>query len=136
MVRVVEDGSVVHRDPGLIVGKPTNRTPTFSNAISYLIGQSLLERPTSIVSKEMLPEIQADPYGYCRPAGLSGLCGGRRQVQAGQSELGRLVLGQPAPRCRSGRWPGAGMPVGGHLPVSASSAVDRVPVDPARIDLP
>jgi murein L,D-transpeptidase YcbB/YkuD len=63
MVRVVENGSVVH-ETRVVVGKPTNRTPTFSNAISYLIVNPYWNVPTSIVSKEMLPEIQADPYGY------------------------------------------------------------------------
>jgi murein L,D-transpeptidase YcbB/YkuD len=48
----------------VVVGKPTNRTPTFSSAISYLIVNPYWNVPTSIVSKEMLPEIQADPYGY------------------------------------------------------------------------
>jgi len=63
VVRVVENGSAVH-ETRVVVGKPTNRTPTFSSAISYLIVNPYWNVPTSIVSKEMLPEIQADPYGY------------------------------------------------------------------------
>jgi murein L,D-transpeptidase YcbB/YkuD len=63
MVRVVENGAVVH-ETRVVVGKPTNRTPTFSNAISYLIVNPYWNVPTSILSKEMLPEIQADPYSY------------------------------------------------------------------------
>ncbi len=63
MVRVVENDAVVH-ETRVVVGKPTNRTPIFSNAISYLIVNPYWNVPSSIVSKEMLPEIQSDPYGY------------------------------------------------------------------------
>jgi L,D-transpeptidase YcbB len=78
----VENGSVVH-ETRVIVGKPTNRTPTFSSAISYLIVNPYWNVPTSIVSKEMLPEIRADPYDYFARQGFQVFArvGGRfRQV--------------------------------------------------------
>jgi murein L,D-transpeptidase YcbB/YkuD len=82
VVRVVENGATVH-ETRVVVGKPKNRTPTFSNAISYLIVNPYWNVPTSIVSKEMLPEIQADPYGYFARQGYQVFArvGGRfRQV--------------------------------------------------------
>ncbi len=63
MVRVVEDGVLVH-ETRVIVGKPTNPTPIFSNAMSFLIVNPYWNVPASIISKEMLPEIRNDPYGY------------------------------------------------------------------------
>ncbi len=63
VVRVVDKGKVVH-ETRVIVGKPTNRTPVFSNAISYIIVNPYWNVPNSILSKEMLPEIRANPYGY------------------------------------------------------------------------
>lgn len=85
MVRVVENGTVVH-ETRVVVGKPTNRTPTFSNAISYLIVNPYWNVPTSILSKEMLPEIQADPYGYFARQGyqvFARVGGKMRQVNPG-----------------------------------------------------
>lgn len=85
MVRVVENGAVVH-ETRVVVGKPTNRTPSFSSAISYLIVNPYWNVPTSILSKEMLPEIQADPYGYFARQGYQVFArvGGRmRQVNPG-----------------------------------------------------
>ncbi len=63
VVRVVEDGTVVH-ETRVIVGKPTNPTPIFSNAISHLIVNPYWNVPVSIIGKEMMPEIRNDPYGY------------------------------------------------------------------------
>jgi murein L,D-transpeptidase YcbB/YkuD len=62
-LRVVDDGNVVH-ETRVVVGKPTNPTPFFSSEISYLIVNPYWHVPTSIISKEMLPEIRSDPYGY------------------------------------------------------------------------
>ena len=107
VVRVVENGAVVH-ETRVVVGKPTNQTPTFSNAISYLIVNPYWNVPTSIVSKEMLPEIQADPYGYfavrairCSPASVAG-CG--RSIRA--SSTGNRSIRAP---CRSARSPATTM---------------------------
>ncbi len=62
-VRVVSNNEVVHATR-VIVGKPTNRTPTFASAIRYIIVNPYWNVPVSIVRNEMLPEIRANPYGY------------------------------------------------------------------------
>jgi murein L,D-transpeptidase YcbB/YkuD len=62
-LRIVRDGKPVHQTR-IIVGTPRNPTPTFSNAIDHLIVNPFWNVPASILSKEMLPEIQRDPYGY------------------------------------------------------------------------
>jgi murein L,D-transpeptidase YcbB/YkuD len=62
-VRVVDHGTVAHQTR-VIVGKPTNPTPTFSNTMSHVIVNPYWNVPTSIVRNEMLPEIRANPYGY------------------------------------------------------------------------
>jgi len=101
MVRVVENGSVVH-ETRVVVGKPTNRTPTFSSAISYLIVNPYWNVPTSIVSKEMLPEIQADPYGYFARQGYQVFAriGGRMRRSTRTISTGTRSI---RARCRSGR---------------------------------
>ena len=68
--------------------------------------QSLLERarPRSF-SKEMLPEIRADPYGYFARQGYRGLRPRRRPDAAGRSALGRLVFESTRGWCRSARSP-------------------------------
>ncbi len=80
MVRVFDNGSVVH-ETRVIVGKPTNPTPIFSNAVSYLIVNPYWNVPASIISKEMLPEIRNDPYGYFARQGYEVFVrvGGRMQ---------------------------------------------------------
>lgn len=62
-LRIVRDGKPVHQTR-IIVGTPANPTPTFSNAIDHLIVNPFWNVPASILTKEMLPEIQRDPYGY------------------------------------------------------------------------
>ncbi len=61
--RVVEDGAVVH-ETRVIVGKPTNPTPIFSNAISHIIVNPYWNVPASIVRKELMPELRSDPYEF------------------------------------------------------------------------
>src|SRR3954454_14960982 len=53
MVRVVQDGAVVHATR-VVVGKPTNPTPTFSNAMSHIVVNPYWNVPTSIVTNEMM----------------------------------------------------------------------------------
>ncbi len=82
LVRVVDGDSVVH-ETRVIVGKPRNPTPTFSHVMSHLIVNPYWNVPASIVRNEMLPEIQANPYGYFGRHGyeLFAQIGGRmRQV--------------------------------------------------------
>ena len=65
MVRVVDNGSVVH-ETRVIVGKPTNATPTFSHVMSHLVVNPYWNVPSSIVSKEMIPEIRSNPGFFAR----------------------------------------------------------------------
>ncbi len=64
-VRIVEDGTVVH-ETRVIVGKPTNRTPTFSNEMSHLIVNPYWNVPASIVQNELAPELNSNPAGFAR----------------------------------------------------------------------
>ncbi len=53
----------------VIVGKPDTPTPIFSGAIKYLVVNPIWRVPESIVKKEMLPHLAADPdylarHGY------------------------------------------------------------------------
>ena len=104
MVRVVEDGTVVH-ETRVIVGKPTNPTPIFSNAMSHLIVNPYWNVPASIISKEMMPEIRNDPYGYFARQGYEVFVRVGGKLPTGRSALDRLVLGRSARTCRSARSP-------------------------------
>jgi murein L,D-transpeptidase YcbB/YkuD len=46
----------------VIVGKPMNQTPIFSDQIETAVVNPVWNVPSSIALKEMLPEIQANPY--------------------------------------------------------------------------
>lgn len=63
MVRVVRDGVQIH-EARVVVGKPANQTPIFSDEMEYLVVNPYWHVPESIKVKEMLPEIQADPGSY------------------------------------------------------------------------
>ncbi len=80
-VRVMEDHSVVH-ETRVIVGKPSNRTPTFSHTIDHLVVNPYWNVPVSIVREEMMPEIRSGPYGYFERHGYQVLAnvGGRMQL--------------------------------------------------------
>ena len=60
MVRVVDDGSVVH-ETRVVVGTAKNRTPTFSHVMDHVIVNPYWNVPTSIVAEEMLPEVRRNP---------------------------------------------------------------------------
>lgn len=81
-VRVIDEGNVVHATR-VIVGKPSNPTPTFSHNIDHLVVNPYWNVPVSILSKEMMPAIRANPHGYFARHGYEVLAnvGGRmRQV--------------------------------------------------------
>ena len=59
-VRLMRDGREVHR-ARVIVGKPTTPTPVFSNAMQFIEVNPYWNVPQSIIQKEMLPKIAADP---------------------------------------------------------------------------
>ncbi len=62
-LRVVDNGKVVHKTR-VIVGKPTNRTPTFSDVMSHVIVNPYWNVPSSIVRNELMPELRSNPYGF------------------------------------------------------------------------
>jgi murein L,D-transpeptidase YcbB/YkuD len=63
--RIVRAGAVVH-ETRVVVGKPTNQTPIFSNEMQFIIVNPAWNVPASIASKEMLPNLQRDPYYLAR----------------------------------------------------------------------
>jgi murein L,D-transpeptidase YcbB/YkuD len=79
---VVEDGEVIERHK-VIVGKPDTPTPIFSNAIKFLIVNPAWNVPPSIIRKEMLPHLAADP-NYLSEMGYEAFM-----------QNGRLVVRQP-----------------------------------------
>ena len=61
-MRVVRDGAVVH-EARVIIGTRKNRTPLFSDEITYLEFNPFWNVPRSIAGEEILPELRKDP-GY------------------------------------------------------------------------
>ena len=62
---VVKDGKVVH-ETRVVVGSPKNQSPIFSDEIEHIVVNPYWNVPASIAVKEMLPQIQADPYYLTR----------------------------------------------------------------------
>jgi len=75
-VRIVRDGEVVH-ETRVVVGKPSNQTPVFSDEIDHLIVNPYWNVPYSIASQELLPSIRANPTGYMARRNYEVLAGGR-----------------------------------------------------------
>ena len=59
-LKVTKAGTVVHRTR-VVVGKPQNATPIFSDTMRYLIVNPYWNVPVSIIKKEMMPKLAADP---------------------------------------------------------------------------
>lgn len=59
-VRVFRNDRVVH-EARVIVGKPVTPTPVFSDSMRFLIVNPYWNVPPSILKKEMLPKMAADP---------------------------------------------------------------------------
>ena len=59
-VTVFRDNGVLHR-ARVVVGKPDTPTPVFSETMQYLIVNPSWNVPQSIIQKEMLPRLAADP---------------------------------------------------------------------------
>lgn len=57
---LVRNGQIVHR-ARVIVGKPTNPTPVFSNAMKFIVVNPSWYIPPSILKNEILPKLAADP---------------------------------------------------------------------------
>jgi murein L,D-transpeptidase YcbB/YkuD len=81
MVRVVKDDVVVH-ETRVVVGKPDHRTPTFSNLMSHVVVNPYWNVPTSIVTNEMMSDIQQNPSGYFAKHGYQVLAqaGGKMRL--------------------------------------------------------
>ncbi|MDU0341204.1 L,D-transpeptidase family protein [Bosea rubneri] len=59
-MRMVHDGKLVH-DTRVIVGKPESATPIFSHKMEYVVVNPSWYVPPSILKKEFLPGLKADP---------------------------------------------------------------------------
>jgi len=59
-VRVVDNGKVIHTTRS-VVGKVTNQTPIFSDAMESIVVNPSWNVPASITMKEMLPAVRRDP---------------------------------------------------------------------------
>jgi len=81
VVRVVDQDTVVHQTR-VVVGKPTNPTPTFSHVMSHLIVNPYWNVPASIIRNEMMPEVRSNPGFFSRGGyEVFGLINGRyRQI--------------------------------------------------------
>jgi len=59
-LRVVEDGRTVH-SARVVVGTPKTPTPIFSETMEYVVVNPSWSVPPSILRKEFLPKLEADP---------------------------------------------------------------------------
>jgi murein L,D-transpeptidase YcbB/YkuD len=64
-VIVHRSGAIVH-STRIVVGKPANRTPIFSDEIEHVIVNPYWNVPSSITTKEMWPDIVSDPSSLTR----------------------------------------------------------------------
>ncbi len=60
-LRFFDDGKVIHQTR-VIVGKEKSQTPIFSEDMKYLVVNPSWTIPPSIMKKEILPALAADPY--------------------------------------------------------------------------
>jgi murein L,D-transpeptidase YcbB/YkuD len=60
ILRVVEDGRVLH-SARVVVGTPKTPTPIFSETMEYVVVNPSWSVPASILRKEFLPKLEADP---------------------------------------------------------------------------
>ncbi|MGH6868121.1 MAG: L,D-transpeptidase family protein [Methylocella sp.] len=79
---VIEKGEVIERNR-VVVGKEETPTPVFSDTMKFLIVNPAWNVPQSIIRKEMLPKLAADP-GYFQRMGYEV-----------SSRAGHLVVRQP-----------------------------------------
>ncbi|WP_051242543.1 L,D-transpeptidase family protein [Stappia stellulata] len=74
-VRLVRDGAQVY-ETRVVVGKPANQTPVFSDEMDHVIVNPYWNVPYSIASQELLPSIRANP-AYLGARNYEVLAGGR-----------------------------------------------------------
>ncbi|WP_249690609.1 L,D-transpeptidase family protein [Stappia sp. WLB 29] len=73
--RLFRDGAQVY-ETRVVVGKPSNQTPVFSDVMDHVIVNPYWNVPYSIASEELLPSIMSDP-GYLSQRNYEVLAGGR-----------------------------------------------------------
>jgi murein L,D-transpeptidase YcbB/YkuD len=91
-VAVIDNGEVVLRNR-VVVGKEETPTPVFSNKMQFLIVNPYWNVPRSIVRKEMMPKLAADPH-YLHRLGYETIWrGGQltvRQPPGERNALGKI----------------------------------------------
>ena len=75
-VTIRRDGTTAY-EGRVIVGKPGNPTPVFSDEIEHLVVNPYWNVPYSIASKEMLSSIQKNPEGYFSKRGYEAVYKGK-----------------------------------------------------------
>ena len=89
-VRVIRDGKVVH-EARVIVGKPESPTPIFSHTMEFVIVNPSWNVPPSILKKEFLPGLAADPdYAARRGYVVTRTAGGSISVRQPPGERNAL----------------------------------------------
>lgn len=76
MVRLNMDGFVMY-ETRIVVGKNSNKTPVFSDKIQHVIVNPYWNVPYSIASKELLPELRANPASYLQKGNYEVVYGGK-----------------------------------------------------------
>ncbi|MEP2942638.1 MAG: L,D-transpeptidase family protein [Hyphomicrobiales bacterium] len=74
-VTIMKNGEKIHRTR-TVVGKTKHKTPIFSDEMEFVVVNPYWNVPYSIASKELLPNIRANP-GYVRSRNYEILSGGR-----------------------------------------------------------
>ena len=89
----VYDGERLRYSSRVVVGKPDTPTPVFSNSMQFLIVNPYWSVPQSIIKKEMMPKLAADPdylrrlgYEVIRRNGVMTV----RQPPGERNALGRI----------------------------------------------
>lgn len=71
-VQVIRDGRSVHQ-ARVVVGRPQNQTPIFSDEMEHIVVNPYWNVPSSILVEEMLPSIRRNPTGYLASRGYQVL---------------------------------------------------------------
>lgn len=67
LVRIFDAGEEVYQTR-VVVGRPANETPVFSDRMDYFVVNPFWHVPPSIVANELLPQLRADPGYFVRGA--------------------------------------------------------------------
>jgi murein L,D-transpeptidase YcbB/YkuD len=91
----VMNGEDEVRSARVIVGKPDTPTPIFSNEVRYILLNPIWRVPESIIKKEMLPKLAADPDYLTRRGFQVTRVGDRlvvNQPPGEENALGRILF--------------------------------------------